>query len=181
MFKKNIFIKRKKYFNKYFFFIIFISVLLVIFIQFFNNSKYNYFEVKNFNDSFYIIPEDPGGKKIMNLDKISLHLKDENNKKIRTNKDPILEYSIQILASDNLNLLNNKLDFMTKKNYNNNDIQENLLNKNDFYIVVFNHEIKSEYLLLYKNFTSRDLAFDYCHKNLKFLYKCLVVNVQKLD
>ena len=30
---------------------------------------------------------------------------------------------------------------MTKKNYNNQNIQENLLNRNDFFIVVFNHEI----------------------------------------
>ena len=70
---------------------------------------------------------------------------------------------------------------MTKKNYNNQDNQENLLNRNDFFIVVFNHEINNEYLLLYKNFRSRDSAFEYCSKYLNFLRRCLIVNVQKLN
>ena len=35
----------------------------------------------------------------VSLDKISLHLKDEDNNKIQIIKDQILEYSIQIFAS----------------------------------------------------------------------------------
>jgi len=181
MIKRKLFNKRKKLSKKYFFLIFFILILLVISILFSFNSEHKYFEVPKFNDSFYEIPEDRGGKKVLNLDIKSLHLNDESTDKIKIINDPILEYSIQIFSSDNYNLVNKKLDFMIKNNYNNQISQENLLNKKDFFIVVFNHEINNEYLLLYKNFRSRDSAFEYCSKYLNFLRKCLIVNAQKLN
>ena len=181
MIKKKLFHKRKKSSKKYFFLVFFILILLVISILFLYYSEDKYFEVPNFNDLFYEIPNDRGGKKVKNLDIKSLHLNFVSTDEIEIINDPILEYSIQIFSSDNYNLVNKKLDFITKKNDNNQIIQENLLNKKDFFIVVFNHEINNEYLLLYKNFSSRDSAFEYCSKYLNFLQKCLIVNAQKLN
>jgi len=181
MINRPLFKKRKKFSKKYFFFILFILIILIILIIFYFNSKHIYFEVPSFNNSFYTIPDDRGGKKVVNLDKKSLHLNDEDTNEIQIENDSMLKYSIQFFTSDNYNSVNKKLDNLTKNNYNNLNIQENSLNRKDFFIVVFNHEINKEYLLLYKNFTSRDLALDYCFKKLKFLSKCLIVNAQKLD
>ena len=181
MIKRKLFKKRKKFSNKYFYFILLTLILSAIFILLFYNSKHTYFELQNFNDSFYIIPDDRGGKKVMNLDKISLHLSDENEDEIQILDNPILEYSIQFFSSDNYNLVNKKLNSVTKKNYNNQNPKENLLNKKDFFIVIFNHEINNEYLLLYKNFSSRDIALNYCSQNLDFLQKCLIVNAKNLN
>ena len=181
MTNRPLFKKRKKYSKKYFFFILFILIIFTILIIFYYNSKHIYFEVPSFNNSFYIVPDDRGGKKVLNLDKTSLHLNDEDANEIQIVNDSMLEYSIQFFASDNYNIVNKKLYSLTKNNYNNLNNQENLLNRKDFFIVVFNHEINKEYLLLYKNFTSRDLAFRYCSKYLDFLQKCLVVNAQNLN
>ena len=145
------------------------------------NSEHKSFEVADFNNSFYIIPDDRGGKKVKYLDKKSLHLNDEDRNKIQIVNDPKLKYSIQFFSSDNYNLVNDRLDFITKKNYYNLSSEDNPLNKKDFFIVIFNHEINNEYLLLYKNFSLRDTAFKYCSNYLNFLQKCLIVNVQNLN
>ena len=68
---------------------------------------------------------------------------------------------------------------MTNKN--NNQINYLPLNINDFFIVVFISDLGNEYMLLYKNFSTRILAFDYCLKHLSFLQKCLIVNAQNLN
>ena len=52
---------------------------------------------------------------------------------------------------------------------------------NDFFIVVFSNNLDNEYMLLYKNFSTRILASDYCLKHLNFLQKCLIVNAQNLN
>ena len=72
-----------------------------------------------------------------------------------------------------------KFDFMT--NQNNNYINDLPLKINDFFIVVFNSDLGNEYMLLYKNFSTRILASDYCLKHLNFLQKCLIVNAQNLN
>ena len=141
------------------------------------NSKQQFFIVPEFIGSFYIIPENKGGKEVMNKDKKSLHLNDEHDVKIIN--DPFLEYSIQIFSSSDYYLVKEKFDFMS--NQNNNYINDLPLKINDFFIVVFNSDLDNEYMLLYKNFSSRILALDYCLKYLNFLQKCLVVNAQNLN
>lgn len=181
MIKRRLFSKRKTISVKYFFFIFFILILLTISILLFYNAEIQFFEVDNFNDSFYIIPDDREGKKIVNLDKKSLHLIDKDKDDIQIVNNPLLEYSIQFFSSDNYNLTRNKLESVTKRKYYNQNSQENLLNKKDFFIVFFNNEINNEYLLLYKTFRSRDLAFNYCSKYLNYLEECLIVNAQNLN
>ena len=131
-----------------------------------------------FIGSFYIIPDDKGGKEVMNLDKKSLHLNDDKTQDKEIINDPFLEYSIQIFSSSDYYLVKEKFDFMT--NQNNNYINDLPLKINDFFIVVFNSDLSNEYMLLYKNFSTRILASDYCLQHLNFLQKCLIVNAQNL-
>ena len=142
------------------------------------NSKQQFFIVSEFIGSFYIIPDNKGGKEVMNKNKKSLHLNDIKTQDIEKINDYFLEYSIQIFSSSDYYLVKEKFDFMS--NQNNNYINDLPLKINDFFIVVFNSDLDNEYMLLYKNFSSRILASDYCLKHLNFLQKCLIVNVQNL-
>ena len=142
------------------------------------NLKKQFFTVPELIGSFYIIPDDKGGKEVMNKDKKSLHLNDEKTQDVEIINDPFLEYSIQIFSSNDYYLVKEKFDFMT--NQNKNYIQDLPLQIRDFFIVVFNNDLDNEYMLLYKNFSTRILASDYCLKYLNFLQKCLIVNAQNL-
>lgn len=180
MLKKNIFYKRKKNVNNFFFVVVVILILLAGLILVLTYSKQEFFDIPEFKSKFYIIPDDRGGTKVLNLDKKALHLQDTNNT-LKIFNDPILEYSIQIFASDNYQLVKKKLNFIINKNYKTQNKQDYVLNEKYFFIFAFIHELDKEFILLYKNFTSRDLAFDYCSKYLNFLSKCLIVNAQNLD
>ena len=103
----------------------------------------------------------------------------ERQRDIEIINDPFLEYSIQIFSSSDYYLVKEKFDFMT--NQNNNYINNLPLKINDFFIVFFNSDLGNEYMLLYKNFSTRILASDYCLKYLNFLQKCLIVNAQNLN
>ena len=91
----------------------------------------------------------------------------------------MLEYSIQIFASNNLDLVKKKLDSI--RNNKDSIIKNDKLNRKDLYIVAFDHNLGNEYLLVYKDFLSRKSALDYCLQYLNFLPNCLIVNVQNLD
>ena len=179
MIKKKLFKKKSINLKKYLFISLFIFSLLAFLILLFTNLKQQFFIVPKFIGSFYIIPDNKGGKEVMNLDKKSLHLNDEKIQDIKIINDPFLEYSIQIFSSSDYYLVKEKFDFMT--NQNNNYINDLPLKINDFFIVVFNSDLGNEYMLLYKNFSTRILASDYCLKYLNFLQKCLIVNAQNLN
>ena len=53
--------------------------------------------------------------------------------------------------------------------------------KEDLFVVVLKHNLGIDYLLVYKNFVSRNEANEYCTKYLNFIENCLIVNVQELD
>ena len=178
MIKKKLFKKKSINLKKYLFLFLLIFSLLMILILLFMNLKQQFFTVPEFIGSFYIIPDNKGGKEVMNKDKKSLHLNDEKTQDVEIINDPFLEYSIQIFSSSDYYLVKEKFDFMT--NQNNNYINDLPLKINDFFIVVFNSDLGNEYMLLYKNFSTRILASDYCLKHLNFLQKCLIVNVQNL-
>ncbi len=177
MVKRILFKKKSINLKKYLFIFLFILSLIVILILLFMNLKQQFFTVPEFIGSFYIIPDDKGGKEVMNKDMKSLHLNDEQNVEIIN--DPFLEYSIQIFSSNDYYLVKEKFDFMTNKN--NNHINDLPLKINDFFIVFFNSDFGNEYILLYKNFSKRILASEYCLKHLNFLQKCLIVNAQNLN
>ena len=177
MIERKLFKKKSINIKKYLFIFLFIFLLIVTLILLFMNLKQQFFTVPEFFGSFYIIPDDKGGKEVMNQDKKSLHLNDEQDVEIIN--DSFLEYSIQIFSSNDYYLVKEKFDFMTNKN--NNHINDLPLKINDFFIVVFNSDLGNEYILLYKNFSKRILASDYCLKHLNFLQKCLIVNAQNLN
>ena len=81
-------------------------------------SKKQFFIVPEFIGSFYIIPNDKGGKEVMNKNKKSLHLNDEKTQDVEIINDPFLEYSIQIFSSSDYYLVKEKFDFMTNQNIN---------------------------------------------------------------
>ena len=177
---KRIFFKKKSInLIKYLYIFLFIFLLLAFLILLFMNLKQQFFTVPEFIGSFYIIPDNKGGKEVMNKDKKSLHLNDEKTQDVEIINDPFLEYSIQIFSSSDYYLVKEKFDFMT--NQNNNYINDLTLKINDFFIVVFNSDLGNEYMLLYKNFSTRILASNYCLKHLNFLQKCLIVNAQNLN
>ncbi len=177
MVKRILFKKKSINLKKYLFIFLFILSLIVILILLFMNLKQQFFTVPEFIGSFYIIPDDKGGKEVMNKDMKSLHLNDEQNVEIIN--DPFLEYSIQIFSSNDYYLVKEKFDFMTNKN--NNHINDLPLKINDFFIVFFNSDFGNEYILLYKNFSKRILASEYCLKHINVLQKCLIVNAQNLN
>tara|TARA_B100001245_G_C22652192_1_gene320164 strand:- start:76 stop:615 length:540 start_codon:yes stop_codon:yes gene_type:complete len=178
MLSKKIFIKKKSFLQKNS--IIFLSALIILFlILWLNNLKEDFFIIPELSKSFYIIPKDKGGIKVINLDKKSLHpVSEEIPSYIKIINDPVLQYSIQVFSSDDYLSVKNKLDSLTKINYITN--QQLDTNIKDFYIVVFNNDLGREYILLYKNFNTRDLAFDYCLKSVVFLKNCLIINAQNL-
>ena len=178
MIKRKLFKKKSINLKNHIFISLFIFSLIAFLILLFINLKQQFFIVPEYIGSFNIIPDEKGGKEVMNKDKKSLHLND-NIQDVEIINDPFLEYSIQIFSSSNYYLVKEKFDFMTNKN--NNHINDLSLKIDDFFIVVFNSDLGNEYILLYKNFSTRILASDYCLMHLNFLRKCLIINAQNLN
>jgi len=169
---RKIFYNRNK--NKQFlYFTLFsIFILLVYFFYYILFTSREYFQIDEFKGSFYFIPEDKKGQKIDNLDKKTLHMNIENKDKISLNNDFFLNYSIQFFVSDDYNSVYQKLLYYEKKK---------IINYEDLHILILNHELGNDYLLLYNNFESRELALDYCNKYLLFLYDCIILNAENID
>ena len=177
--KKYIFKKKSINLIKYLYIFLIIFFSLIFLILLLTNLKQQFFIVPEFIGSFYVIPDNKGGREVMNLDKKSLHLNDAKNQDIEIINDPLLQYSIQIFSSSEYDLVKQKFDLMT--NQNNIYFNDLPLKINDFFIVFFNSDLGNEYILLYKNFSTRILASDYCIKHLNFLQTCLIVNAQNLN
>ena len=130
-------------------------------------NQYQYFIVNENNDFFYNVPQEITGKKIPNKNVKILDYNYNLSKETKKNYSDI-EFSIQLNASSNFeNILK------TYKNY--------ISNKEDLFIVSLKHNLGIEYLLTYKNFINRKMAFDYCINYLDFIENCLIVNVNNLD
>ena len=167
---KKIFYSKKKRFNNKILFIIPIFALILFFIIIYNN-KNEFIIIEKFTDHYYIVPLDKEGKLIPNTKKQILHLNLDKDK-ITLEKNDLLKFSIQLYASINYDEVKKKLDFY---------LQKESFNNNEFSIVILDHSIGHEYILIYKNFETRNLALDYCYHYLKTIDTCLIVNVQKLD
>ena len=90
--------KKKKSF-KYIYLLSLISLIL-IFLYFTTNSfNKNFFILNEVEESFFIIPDEKGGKKINNLDKKVLHLNLDEKPSLTNKKNFSLKFSIQISAS----------------------------------------------------------------------------------
>ena len=172
MAKKSLFKKRKKFnYNKYLI-LGFIIIIIILFFYYYPNQAY--FEIPDFNESYYIVPKDKGGEKIINQDKKGLHLSNPSVDKIEIFKDPSLMFSIQVYTSDNYDVIKNMIKSMMNS-------VDSIFSSDDLYVAVLKHNFGNEFFLLYKNFNSRNQALDHCDKYVYFLDNCIIVNVQNLE
>ena len=177
--KKNIFQKKNRFNFVKIFFIFFLFIFLISFIFYKKNNELDFFYINEFTEPFYIIPEDKEGIKVANLEKKSLHQNYNNLDIISVTNDPLLNYSIQLFASPFYEKVIDKYLFY-ENNIDKFDInyKENIDN---IYIFILNINSNPEYFLLYQNFESGDLAFDYCKKYLTLLERCVVVNAKNIN
>lgn len=174
MSNKRLFNKRKSYTKLLFFSFFFIFIAIIIIMYFFLIHKNYFFSIpQNFN-VFYLIPEDKEGEIIENQEKKILHLTYKNKDNIALTNDSNLEYSIQLLASDDYNFIINYKSKLINKN-------DSIFLSEDLFVVILNYEFISEYLLLFKNFSKRKIALEYCEKYSYYLEQCIIVNVKNLD
>lgn len=171
MSKKNIFFKNKK--NSYIIFVIFIIFIIFFSFTYVKNTNTDLFIISSFNDNYFIIPENKGGKKILNINKKSLHMNeilDSNN----INEDiSNMKFSIQFFSSPDYKTIESFLVNLINQD-------ENIYSSDDFYIVTLTTEISKDYLLLFKNFNTREKALDFCNDFLTKLDNCLIVNLNNL-
>ena len=167
--KKKIF-SNKKSINKILFFsiILFFLTLLSLLVI---NKKNEFFIIEEFSDNYYKIPYNKEGKIIPNKNKQVLHLNFDTDRIALKSKD-LIKYSIQFYASIFYEEVKKKLEFY---------LQKDIFNNNDFSIVILEHSIGREYILIYKNFETNNSAYEYCSNHLKIINPCLIINVQNLD
>ena len=173
MITRSLFKKSRKKKLRYFV-ILFLLFLLFLLFFYFSFKKDTYFIIPIFNDTFYLIPEDKGGKKISNQDKKALHLTYINNEDQLFINDPILEYSIQLMANEDYNFIIEKKNAYLS-------INDTIFLPNELFVVILKNDLGNEYLLLYRNFTTRSKAKEHCDNYIYFLDKCIIVNAKNLD
>ena len=168
--RKSIFKKKSNYFTLINFSIIFILFFGLLF-YFIQNKTSNYFIISENLQKNYLIPFDRGGEKVKNINKKILHLNQKEETYSLFNDISKLNYSIQLFASSNYPDVRNHLNkYISKSDY--------IYKKEDFFTIILTTDIGSEYLLLYKNFDTRDEAINHCHTYLFQLDKCLIVNTK---
>jgi len=167
---KSFFFNKNK--NKDFFIIIIIILSLIIcsFFLFIKITSNNFFIIPSFEGVFFITPKDRGGVKVKNINKKSLHLNEQFTENIEVYDSTKLNYSIQFFVSSEykeiISYLNNFIN-----NY------EKVYSREDFFVVAFTTDLGIEYFLLYKNFSTKDKAQEYCSKYVLQNNKCIVVKV----
>ena len=152
---------------------LFCIIIIFFFLYFFILSNENEFIVIPENtDVFFIVPEDRGGEKVANLDKKSLNKTIKKIDEYEIEKPDDLLFSIQFFTDSQIINVNQYLTKITNSN-------ESIYSIDDFYILALTSEIGIEYFLLYKNFTTRLDAKNYCTKFLPKINNCLVVDTTK--
>ncbi len=148
-------------------------LLLFIFLYFFifiNEKKF--IVIPENTNAFYIIPDDKGGEKVLNLDKKSLNTITQDLTEDIIKKPNDLLFSIQFFTDSEMSNVNQYLQKIT-------NFEEAIYSIDDFYILALTSEIGIEYFLLYKNFTTRLEATTYCTKFLPKMDNCLIVDTMK--
>ena len=151
-----------------------LTLIIIIFYLYYKFTRNDFFNIPQFNNNFYIIPKNKEGKKVLDLDKKSLHLNQLiiNHNKIEDSSE--LLYSIQFFVSSDYNKI-----ILTLNNFLNN--YENIYKKEDFYIITLKSGLGIDYFLLYKNFKNREEAKKHCSKYIPQIDNCLIVNVQNFN
>ena len=148
-------------------------IIVFIFLYFFIFINENELIVIPENtDVFYIIPENRGGEKVPNLDKKSLNTITQDITADVIEKPNDLLFSIQFFTDSQMTNINQYLQKIT-------NFDETIYSIDNFYILALTSEIGIEYFLLYKNFTTRLEATNYCTKFLPRMDNCLIVDTTK--
>ena len=168
---RSLFKKRKSY-RKIIIPLLF-PIIVFIFLYFFIFINENELIVIPENtDVFYIIPENRGGEKVPNLDKKSLNTITQDITADVIEKPNDLLFSIQFFTDSQMTNINQYLQKIT-------NFDETIYSIDNFYILALTSEIGIEYFLLYKNFTTRLEATNYCTKFLPRMDNCLIVDTTK--
>ena len=166
MSRKKIFYKSDNNFIiRFLIFLILIFSIIYYYNFYINNDN---FLINENNDPFYEILEDSGGKVIPDYGIDFLENNQKNNSISKLNN---INFSIQLESSDTIKHLNSKI---------NEFIVQNKFDLSKFFIIEFNNEITTQYLLLYENFDKRDSAESYCNELKSKDIRCLVVNIKNL-
>lgn len=164
--------KKRRSYRKTIFSIFFLIFVFISFYFFILANENEFIVIPENTNVFYVIPEDRGGEKVPNLDKKSLNtITQDINEDIIKKPDDLL-FSIQFFTDSEMENVNQYLQKIT-------NFEETIYSIDDFYILALTSEIGIEYFLLYKNFTTRIEATDYCVKFLPKIDNCLIVDTTK--
>ena len=170
MIRRQIFKKRKS--KKKIISLIILLILIILFYFSFSYKNKNFIIISENKENFFIVPKDKGGKKVSNLDKKSLNLKSNEIVNNNTHTGENLLFSIQFYTDRDVENVNKFLKKIT-------NFDEAIYSIDNFYILALTSEIGIEYFLLYKNFTTRLEAANYCIKFLNKIDNCLIVDTTK--
>lgn len=164
--------KKRRSYRKTIFSIFFLIFVFISFYFFILANENEFIVIPENTNVFYVIPEDRGGEKVPNLDKKSLNtITQDINEDIIKKPDDLL-FSIQFFTDSEMENVNQYLQKIT-------NFEETIYSIDDFYILALTSEIGIEYFLLYKNFTTRIEATNYCVKFLPKIDNCLIVDTTK--
>lgn len=164
--------KKRRSYRKTIISIFFLIFVFISFYFFILTNENEFIVIPENTNVFYVIPEDRGGEKVPNLDKKSLNIITQDiNEDIIKKPDDLL-FSIQFFTDSEMENVNQYLQKIT-------NFEETIYSIDDFYILALTSEIGIEYFLLYKNFTTRIEATNYCVKFLPKIDNCLIVDTTK--
>ena len=164
--------KKRRSYRKTIISIFFLIFVFISFYFFILTNENEFIVIPENTNVFYVIPEDRGGEKVPNLDKKSLNtITQDINEDIIKKPDDLL-FSIQFFTDSEMENVNQYLQKIT-------NFEETIYSIDDFYILALTSEIGIEYFLLYKNFTTRIEATNYCVKFLPKIDNCLIVDTTK--
>ena len=164
--------KKRRSYRKTIISIFFLIIVFISFYFFILANEYEFIVIPENTNVFYIIPEDRGGEKVPNLDKKSLNTITQDISEDVIEKPDDLLFSIQIFTDSEMENVSQYLQKIT-------NFEETIYSIDDFYILALTSEIGIEYFLLYKNFTTRIEATNYCVKFLTKIDNCLIVDTTK--
>ena len=172
MFEKKIFKKKSKSKKKFFYFFLILIFLYGIYIFFF--KKIDYFIIDPNKNIFYTVPDDKEGIEIPNTNKKGLHLSYDYSEDIFIDKNPDINFSIQIETNEDY-------FFIKKRKIKLLDNASKFFNNSNLFLAKNSTNLGNEYFLLFGNFDKKSNALIFCKKFISIDGKCIVVNVQKLD
>jgi len=168
---KYIFNKKKNLKSNKLFLLVATFFLLFIFIFNYNFNTQTII-IPEYKGNYYQIPRDKGGQKVFNTDKKSLNSQVNVNFENEFINIDEINYSIQFFTNSEFSNVNNFLSKLINS-------KESIFKKDEFFIFTFHSQVGVEYFLLYKNFNTREKAYNYCIKYLTKLDNCLIVDVEK--